>query len=317
MSINSLVETIRERLNPKRGGLLHPDDQARLSWARVAATYAEVPEIYRGFFDALPVGEKEPFPYTVISPTFKGFLQPENEKLVARVGDSLCVLEQKNGNLDPRRYPLAEIFLLETGTILLNSWFTFRGLDSSGAAGSSTIRFNSVTEHLFAPFVEWFRAAFQPAGQAVRPAAETSPFDALADVNFKFMNFGRKTVPPGEPILQIIFQPEIRKTIFAFLGFGLSRRIASAHMAILTGSDLIWIRDDPSQKVKAKTPYGGIWNYIPLSKIESVLLAPGADDLLELSVHLPKNHHVVIPYEEARRGEAEKLRGRILENSRG
>ena len=112
--------------------------------------------------------------------------------------------------------------------------------------------------------MEWFRAALQPAGEPAGPAAETSPFAALADVNFKFMNFGLKTIPPGEPVLQILLQPEIRETVFAFLGFTLTRRIAPAHLAILTERDLILIRDDPSQREKAKSPYGGIWNYIPL-----------------------------------------------------
>jgi len=321
MNTPSLVEKILERiknLTRDKNRYLHPDDQARLSWARVAKTSEEVPEIYRGFFEALPAKDKEPFPYLVISPTFKGYLQPENEKLVCRTGDSLCVVEQQpSGGLDIRRYPLSGIFLLETGTILLNSWFTVRGTDSSGASSASTIRFNSVTEHLFTPLVDDFRAAQKNTGRAAGPAPATSPFDALAEVNFKFMNFGRKTVPPGEPVLQIVLQPEIRKTIFSFLGYAVTRRIAPAHMAILTERDLIWIRDDPAQQVKAKTPYGGIWNYIPLHHVSSVSLIPAEDNLLEFSVQLPKQDRVIIPYEAARKNEAEELQQRIMESVRG
>jgi hypothetical protein len=317
-NISGLVDTIRDRIaefTRDRTRFLPADEQTRLSWASVAKSRSEVPEIYHEFFDALPVEEKDPFPYTVISPTYKGFLQPENEKVICRADDSLCILEQKNGGLIARRYPRSEIFLLETGTILLNSWFTIRGTDSTGAISATTIKFNSVTEHLYAPFVEWFRLASKPAGEATVTAAGTSPFDALAEVNFKFMNYGRKTISPGEQVLQILLQPEIRETVFAFLRYALTRRVAPAHLAILTERDLILIRDDPSQRVKTKTPYGGIWNYIPLSKIESVLLIPGENNLLEISVHLPKNQHVNIPYEEAKRPEAEKLRKRILEKT--
>ncbi|MBN2086249.1 MAG: hypothetical protein JW748_13600 [Anaerolineales bacterium] len=320
MNNPSLVETIRERiknLTRDRNRYLHPDDQARLSWAREAKTIEELPEIYRGFFDTLPEKDKEPFPYSVISPTFKGFLQPENEKLICRVGECLCVLEQKNGKLTARRYPHSEIYLIETGTILLYSWFAVHGTDSAGGTAPTTIKFNSITEHLYAPFVEWFRGSIQPAGKNAKPAAEASPFADLADVNFKFMNFALKTISPGEPVLQVLLQPEIRKTAFAFLGCTLARRIAPAHLAILTERDLVLIRDDPSQRERSKTPYGGIWNYIPLRKIQSVALAPGEDGRTELSVHLPDDRRVDLSYAETKRPEAEKLRRRILENNRG
>ncbi len=319
LRIGGLVDSIRDRIaefTRDRTRYLLAEDQTRLSWARTAKTLPEVPEIYHGFFDGL-TEEKAPFPYTVISPTYKGFLRQENEKLICRVGDSLCILEQQNGGLEIRRFPHSGIFLLERGTILLHAWFTIRGTDSTGDTVATTIKFNSVTEHLFAPFVEWFREASKPAGEAEGPVVGTSPFDALAGVNFKFMNYGRKTVSPGEPVLQFVLQPEIRETVFAFLGYSFSRRLAPAHLAILTEGDLILIRDDPSQRVNATTPYGGIWNYIPLLKIESVSLVPGEDDLLEFSVHLPKNQRVIIPYEEAKRPEAEELRKRILEKNRG
>ncbi len=319
LNIAGLVETIRDRFAEfmrDRKRYIPADDQARLSWASLAKTRAEVPEIYREFFDALPAEDREPFPYSVIGPTFKGFIQPENEKLICRVGDSLYVLEQKNGDLTTRRYPHSEIDLIETGTILLYSWFAIHGTDSAGGTAPTTVKFNSITEHLYTPFVEWFREAIKPAGRSAEPA-EISPFAALADVNFKFMNFGIKTIPHGEPVLQILLQPEIRETVFAFLGYTLTRRIAPAHLAILTERDLILIRDDPSQRERAKSPYGGIWSYIPLRKIQSVTLAPGEEDRMELSVHLPNDQKVVLPYEETRRADAEKLRRRILEHNRG
>ena len=105
MSLNivGLVDTIRDRFAEfmrDRRRYIPADDQARLSWASVAKTRAEVPEMYHEFFDALPVEDKDPFPYTVISPTYKGFIQPENEKVICRVGDSLCILEQKERRID-------------------------------------------------------------------------------------------------------------------------------------------------------------------------------------------------------------------------
>lgn len=319
VNISGLVDVVRDRFTEfmrDRTRYLPADDQTRLSWANAATNLPEVPEIYHGFFDALPAGEKDPFPYSVISPTYKGFIQPENEKLICRIGDSLHILEQRNGGLISRQYPRSEIFLIETGTILLHSWFTVRGTDTAGDTAATTIKFNSITEHLYAPFVEWFRAVPKPAGDTAE-ATETSPFAALADENFKFMNFGLKTIYPGEPVLQFVLQPEIRETVFAFLGYALTRRIATAHLAILTERDLILIRDDPTQRIKTKAPYGGIWNYIPLSKIKSVTLVPGEEGLVDFTVHLPKDQQVSVPYEETKRAEVEKMRVRVTEKCRG
>ncbi len=317
--LNRFVGTIRDRMaeiTRDRTRYLAADDQTRLSWARPATAYSEVPGLFQPFFDAFPPEEREPFPYAVISPSYKGFLQPEKEKLICRIDGNLYVVEQKADGLMSTSFPAAQIRYIETGSILLSSWFTICGIDSRGNPASTTLKFNSVTEHLFSPFVEWFRTVVNPAGRTAEPAAETSPFDALADVNFKFMNYGRKTVPPGEPVLQFVLQPEIRAAAFTFLGFSITRRIATAHLAILTESDLIWIRDDPSQQTMARSPYGGIWNYIPLAGIESVSLIPVEDDLLELSVHLSGQERLKIPYAATKKTEADKMCRRISERIR-
>jgi hypothetical protein len=315
MNLDTIMETIRDRI----AGLfrverfLHPNDQ-RLSWAKVVENRDDLPEVYRGFFDQLPAGEKEPFPYTIITPTYQGYLQPEKERVISRVDGSLNVLEEQDGKLAVTEYPLAEINYIETGTILLHSWFAVSGVDPAGHLNTTKVRFNSVTEHLFTPLVDALRPPSEAGGEADRNGFSHA-FDSLADRNFKFMNYARRTVRPGENVAQYVLQPEIGERLLNFFGVGFTQRVAPAHIAILTGGELIFIRDDPTQHVRTKEPYGGIWDYIPLGKIQSVRLDPAEQGRLELSILFPHKQHLAFLYEEARKADVEKLRKQILGTS--
>ena len=46
------------------------------------------------------------------------------------------------------------------------------------------------------------------------------------------------------------------------------RKVDLAHLVILTDSELIVIRDDPSSPASCDdTHYGGVWDYLPLSRV--------------------------------------------------
>ena len=53
---------------------LSPDEQTRLSWATQITRLQEVPLDFQWFFSLHKFSETE-FPYTVITPSFEGFLQ--------------------------------------------------------------------------------------------------------------------------------------------------------------------------------------------------------------------------------------------------
>jgi hypothetical protein len=282
-------------------------DQTRLSWARVAENPDEIPETFKTLFDSLPLPPGAPFSYTVITPTFRGFLQEESEKLICRIGDILYVLELSGGRPVSIGYPLEEISYLETGTVLLSSWFTVQGRDLHGDMRSSTLRFNAITEHMLTPFVSAFRAAVTGTAGNLAEEDEGDIFLALADQNFKFMNYARRSLLAGETIAQFLLQPEIRDEILRLFGFSLSRYVAPAHLAILTDSELILIRDDETQRKTAQKAYGGIWNYIPVKKIESISFSAGHDDRLTLSIGLPGNIRFTTLYTEDRKPELERF----------
>jgi hypothetical protein len=270
--------------------LLTPAEQTRLSWARRVNSYDEVPEFYKSFVDALFL-DTGAFPYLVLTPTFKGFFRPENEKLVCSLGHEIHILERVGNRLVPTCYTVRNINYVEVGLILLQAWITIRGVAGDGLLTSSTLKFNSVTRYLFNPILDRMRSA--PDGcPGVDLNVERAKFDYLCTLNFKFMNFARRALMPGERVVHILLQPWIRAKLLTILGRSFFRTISPAHLSILTDRELIMIRDDSGPGWHNEARYGGIWNYVPLDKIRRVSLTTRDEDLLVLSIHLPEEDHV-------------------------
>ena len=286
------------------------DEQTRLSWGRAARSYDDIPVIYKSFFDALPPDKLDSFPYTVITPKFKGFIKPESEKLISNLGDVIFVVERVGNKLTSICYPLKDICYIEVGAILLYSWITITGVDSNGILMSSTLKFNLVTDYLITPIVEGIRRVTATASDA-NPCTETAYFDSLIHLNFKFMNYARRSIRPGEKVIQTILQPEIRFEVLKLFSVPLSRLISTAHLTILTDSELIIIRDDEKQGWLKGARYGGIWRYIPLDKVTDVTLTGKENDLVVLSILLTQNQHVDSLFQASKKAELELLQKQL------
>jgi hypothetical protein len=283
-----------------------PIEQGSESWAQAVASYPELPATYKPFFDALPDAERTPFPYTVLTPAFRGHRKQENEKLVCRIGANVWVLEKIGDRLSSTCFPLADICYVENGMILLHSWITMHGVNSNGVLTSSTLKFNSVNDHVMAPLVESMRPSLT--GQGVPVAGrDSSHFDDLARRSFKFRSYAEATIRPGECVMQTILQPEIRSKLVSLSFVSLSKAVAPAHLTILTDCELIDIRDDISQRWLNGHPHGGIWTYVPLSRIVSISLGSKEKNTLVLSVWLPGKQHFDSVFEESARAELERL----------
>ena len=282
-SSRSFIEGIiaRIRANWPR---IPPQDTRSRTWARRVETLRELPDLYRPFFDSLPAAHTEPFPYTVLTPTFKDIpRRAEREKLVCLLGSELLILEGIDDHLTQTRFPLDGRCFVERGVILLQAWITVRGETSGGGPASTTLRYNSVTDHIMAPFVDRLRPS--PAvTSAVDLDAERERFNYLAQTHYKFYSHGRSSLQPGARVQHILLQPEIRRTKFTLLGYSLSKRLSPAHLVVLTDTELILIRDDKSQYWLKGSAHGAIWSYIPRSIIEAISLDPVDNDLLALRI---------------------------------
>ena len=85
------------------------------------------------------------------------------------------------------------------------------------------------------------------------------------------------------------------------------RKVDLAHLVILTDSELIVIRDDPSSPASCDdTHYGGVWDYLPLSRVCEASLDehPTGPALL---LRLPGDERFEVLFSPASRSEAERL----------
>jgi hypothetical protein len=271
---------------PSAPRLLTGGEQSRLSWARVAASYDEVPAAYRAWLDPL-VGGRETFPYIVLTPTYEGYLRRENERLITLVNGALHVVERVRDRLAPVSYRLDDIGCIEVGSILLRGWLTVRGASEQGVLTAITLRYNTVTERLFAPFLREFRAGSRPPA-STNLDTERAKFDELLTRNYKFMNFSRSSILPGEEVLGYVLQPEIRGQLLRLFGRSLSRCVSPTHTVILTDRELIAISEESGSLWQSfsTVKYGGIWHYVPLKRISDASITMRDDGLLRLSIHL-------------------------------
>jgi hypothetical protein len=277
-------------IKPPKLSLLTADEQTRKSWAKALTSYDEVPDAYRDFLKTLPGGA---LPYMILTPSYEGFMSPTSERLLCSFGDRVFIAEKQRDRVASICYPFEDINYVEMGAVLLKAWIKISGIAGHGALTSSTLKFNSVTDYLFDPLLQGIRPA--PLGAAdANLRAEQAKFECLKKLNFKFMNYARRSILPGEKVLQFILQPAIRVPIFKVFDLPFTRTITPAHITILTDKELIIIQDEPTTLWDRAVEYGGIWKYIPLHRIASISLAQREDNLFVLSIHLSANDRIEV-----------------------
>lgn len=251
-----------------------------------------MPVPYRPFFETL-LANGQALPYTVLTPAYQGFIHRSTEKLVCDLGPEIDILEKNGNSFTQQSYPITDITYIEVRTALLDSCIKLAGLTRHGSYKSSILLFNTVTDYLFKPIVSKIRLGVGPSGQAA-PKTEPKKFDPWAHSHYKFMSYAKRSLLGCERVIQAILQPELRAKKLAVPGWTYYRTIFPAHAAILTDRELILIRED--EKPTGKDRYGGIWDYIPLSKITSLSLAEKGDRQLELSIQLAENARLDMPF---------------------
>jgi len=79
----------------------------------------------------------------------------------------------------------------------------------------------------------------------------------------------------------------------------------------LTDRELITIREILYKGDRER--YGGIWDYLPLDRIERLSVAGEEDGLVALSIHLPGESRIQLQYEPAARDGLDALVGKFSE----
>jgi hypothetical protein len=284
-------------------------EQTRLSWARTVQSLEELPPAYHSFF------ADGPLPYAVLTPTFAGFMRRETERLVYCLDDRLIILEKTPGEPKCTAFSLDDLNYVEVGGVLLRAWIKFQGrANAEQALTTVTLRFNAVTDRLFAPFVDRIRGTAASPIDFPRDVELSKLDDDAVGLSFKFRNYARHSLLPGDRVVAAIGQPEMRRPVIRIGHWTYQRTMIVAHMLLLTDRELIIIRDDPeSPRSFDETRYGGVWDYIPLRKIERIAWQITEADVLTVTLDLPWGDRVDMLFAAARRAEVEGFFKHVLE----
>jgi len=263
---------------------LPPDQQTRLSWAKKLTGYREVPEEFSAFFEPLEKNN-QPFPFSVMTPSYEGFLLRFQEKLVCIIDQSLFVLNKNKATQEPLCFDFQRIHSLKFKKVLLDSSFTIGGIDHSGNPSKVDLHFNTVTEGLF---WEIMRRVRQSSFSSTEPY-EKPLFEELKEQSFKFASYSRNCLIPGEKVVQLIWQPELTANPLSIkippvIRDFFERIVFPSHVVLLTDQELVLISEDEQENRREK--YGAIWQFIPLRKISDITTSVQDNDLLKLNIFL-------------------------------
>jgi hypothetical protein len=264
--------------------LLTGGRQTMLSWSRVIESYEAVPDVFKDSCKTM-LEHCHPFPFVVLAPVTTGTRHKATEKLLCVVNDVFYIWEREGSQIAPTTFPVKTIGAIEVGRILLYSWLTIIGVTGEGVATSFVIPFNTATGRHLEPFINKMRPASTDIDE-ICWGAEKAKFDYLGSVDFKFMNYARKSLLRGETVVHIVWQPQIRERIFTLFGWEFHRTLALKHFVILTDKEVIVIGDDKHISDHRGFRYGGIWQFIPLSHIVEVGLIDQANGMVILSLAL-------------------------------
>lgn len=258
--------------------------QTMASWAKVIDSYAAIPLPYQSTCTAL-LGGRTALPSLILTPATRELSRKVSEKLLWTDDGVLTVLESEGKQIQVLQFELAKLRDLEVGTILLYSWITVSGITTDGAFASSTFTFNTATLRHFESVLAQARGIGSQSALSA-PRSEQAKLDYIGSSDYKFMNFAKTTLHPEAAILDSLWQPEIRNRVLGFLGLGLYRTIATAHLLVVTDKELLFIHDDARVKRVKGMRYGGVWHYIPRRSIVANEITESTGGLLTLTLIL-------------------------------
>lgn len=254
------------------------------TWARWIKDEQEIPETFLAFFKSIPYLKQ--FPYIVFAPPDRWYYHKTSAKFLVLLEDRLYIAEKIKKQIQINCFLFGDIVYIEKGTLLLHSWLKIYG-KSNDVTTTVTVSYNTVVEHLFRPIIEKIRTNVyhldpsEPAKEQLQ--CELAKFDTLIRTNYKYMNFSKSSLLPGQKVRQFILQPEIQVNVYKWF----QRTIAITHLIMLTDQELILIQDDDSFIMRHQVRYGGIWSYIPLSKINQITLRKVLKpDVMEVNILL-------------------------------
>jgi len=240
------------------------------TWAKRIDTLADVPAEFQAAFPR----SGDPFPYTVYLPENKTPKASHQEpQIICLFPDRFVLLEQRRGEIHSHTADLDEVVYLQRGLILLNSW-----LQIGTRSGIFDLHFNTAVDYLFKPITEGIRQeTFALAGQGAPLNAKSRPdlsqFDFLDRANYKFMNYGRSSIPPDDDVLGLLYEPDHTLRTVRLFDKTIYRQYQTAQLAIVTNRELILIQEEKRIRTNFDPTHGGVFTYIPRRHLQAMTFA--------------------------------------------
>jgi len=263
--------------------------QSTRTWARLLRSYDEIPQEFQSAFPE----NQDPFPYTLLIPEDRlSLFRKRNKKIICLYNDQFVLLELQQNEIKTNTNKLSDVLCLERGKKLLHSW-----LKIIIASGELSITFNTTNDYLFIPIIEKIRQGMSGSStddiSLVEYQNELSKFDYLHTVNFKYMNYGKKSIRPNDPIIYIAYQPERTVQEINLFNKSLLRRYITDHLSILTKKELILIKDEKPIKTDRDNKYGGVITHLPRCQIHDISFTSGPENSnCTMEIILPGNTRI-------------------------
>lgn len=293
---------------PSHENVITAARQTMTAWSKVIESPDDIPALYRSHFDK-EFGH-QPFPHVILTPSLEKFPRKSTEKLICDTADALHIFEKNGNQVDAKCYRYRDIYGSETGIVLLDSWVMVHGKTRNGESATSKIEVNTTSLRYFAGIQRKLRPSLD-ATNTTQFSFEKDKFNALSKVHFKFMNYGRESLIPGETVLQLLLQQEIREPLFALFGKTFYKNLSPAHLIVLTDHELILLQDVERNKDSKISQYGGLWQYIPLHCIKFVDILEAAANRLTLSIQCQPGRTIETLFDASSRSELEQFRSRL------
>jgi len=256
------------------------------TWVRKINSYEELPQEFQPAFPK----NTDPFPYTLFIPEdrYSLFLQ-RSKKVLCIYDGQIVLLEIERRKVKKITSPISEVLCLERGKILLHSWLTIQTL-----SGTISVKFNTTNDRLFEPVIEEIRqgmANLRPDDATLgEKEQELAKFDYLSSVNYKYMNYGRQSIRPGDTVVGIAYQPERCIQEYRLFNKTLFRRYTTSHLSILTEKELILIKENKQIKTAKEGLYGGVFTYIAHHRIQDISFVANPENTQgTMEIALPGN----------------------------
>lgn len=232
-------------------------------WARIIKTYDEIPD---GLKEKCieEIGQRALLPYIIYSPSDRWGSRYTNERLTCLLEDRITVIEKTENGMTAVSYMPQNINYLRRRSILLHSWLSIAGVAGNKAA-ITTIEYNTVVKNLFIPIINFLRPLPGLKENTDGSSAGLESFDCFKELEYRFRQYARECIAPGEEVLAMCFQPVIYEKRRRFI----RKMLSNSHLSILTGREWIFINEGELISAKSQK-YEDIYTFIALDKIRDV-----------------------------------------------